>query len=68
MSTNTELISLEFSIVGLDSLVLDFYQFYRHYSGGSAVVDLYDGTQWVNLKTYTATGGKVLLLLFTKRN
>jgi hypothetical protein len=56
-TTNTELISPEFSTVGLDSLVLDFYHFYRHYSGGSAVVDLYDGTQWVNLKTYTATVG-----------
>ncbi|MBK6934617.1 MAG: hypothetical protein IPH17_06035 [Bacteroidales bacterium] len=56
-TTNTELISPEFSTVGLDSLVLDFYHYYYHYSGGSAIVELYNGSQWVNIKTYTASVG-----------
>lgn len=54
-TTNTELISPEFNTVGLDSLVLDFYHYFR--SSGSAIVDVYDGTQWVTLKTYTSTVG-----------
>ncbi|HOL74048.1 MAG TPA: T9SS type A sorting domain-containing protein, partial [Bacteroidales bacterium] len=54
-TTNTELISPEFSTVGLDSLVLDFYHYFR--SGDTAAVDIYDGSQWVNLETYTSTVG-----------
>jgi hypothetical protein len=54
-TTNTELISPEFSTVGFDSLTVDFYHYFR--SSGTANVDIYDGTQWVNIKSYTSTVG-----------
>jgi len=54
-TTNTELISPEFSTVGFDSLTLDFYHYFR--PDGPAKVEVYDGTQWVTLKTYTSTVG-----------
>jgi len=54
-TTNTELISPEFSTVGFDSLTLDFYHYFR--PDGPAKVEVYDGTQWITLTTYTSTVG-----------
>lgn len=56
-TTHTELISDAFSTIGVDSLTIDMYHYYRHYTGSSAKVEIYDGTQWNTLQTWTATEG-----------
>ena len=56
-TTHTELISPVFSSVGADSIVLEMDHFYRHYSGSTAKVEIYDGTQWNTIQTWTSTQG-----------
>ena len=55
--THTELISETFSTVGVDSASLSFYHYYRHYSGGSAKVEIFDGNNWNTLQQWTSTQG-----------
>ncbi len=43
-TTHTELISQTFSSVGIDSIVLEFDHYYRHYTGSTIKVEIYDGT------------------------
>lgn len=56
-TTHTELISDVFSTINVDSLTFEMYHYYRHYSGSSAKVEIYDGIQWNTLQTWTATQG-----------
>jgi len=56
-TTHTELISIPFSSVGVDSITIMMDHYYRHYSGGTAKVEIFDGTQWTTLQTWTTTEG-----------
>ncbi|MGQ9846165.1 MAG: Ig-like domain-containing protein, partial [Bacteroidales bacterium] len=56
-TTHTELISPVFSSVGADSITLEMYHYYRHFTGDSAKVEIFDGTQWSTLQKWTATQG-----------
>jgi hypothetical protein len=56
-TTHTELISMPFSSVGVDSITIMMDHYFRSYSGSSVKVDIYDGTQWTTLQTWTTTQG-----------
>jgi len=56
-TTHTELISPTFSSVGFDSITIQFAHFYRHFTGSSAKVEIFDGSQWTTLQTWTTTQG-----------
>lgn len=55
--THTELISQTFSSVGIDSMVLEFDHYYRHIVGSTIKVEIFDGTNWNTLQTWTSTQG-----------
>jgi hypothetical protein len=46
-----------FSTLGYDSLWIEFDQYYRHITGTSGNVEVWDGTQWVNVYTVNSTTG-----------
>ncbi len=56
-TTNTELVSSPFSSLGVDSITIQMYHYYRHYGGSSAKVEIFDGTQWTTLQTWTTSQG-----------
>ncbi|NSW45417.1 MAG: T9SS type A sorting domain-containing protein [Bacteroidales bacterium] len=56
-TTHTELISMPFSSVGVDSVTIMMDHFYRHYTNGTAKVEIFDGTQWTTLQTWTSDQG-----------
>ncbi|MCX7862231.1 MAG: T9SS type A sorting domain-containing protein, partial [Bacteroidales bacterium] len=56
-TTHTELISDVFSSVGVDTMTIQFQHYYRHYTGSSIKVEIFDGTQWTTLQTWTTTQG-----------
>ncbi len=56
-TTRTELISPTFSSVGVDSITLTFSHYYRHYTGGTAKIEVFDGTQWNTIQTWTSNQG-----------
>ena len=43
--------------IGYDSLWLEFDHYYRHISGTSALVEVYDGTNWVQIDSIASTVG-----------
>jgi len=52
VDTDTELISPEIDVANATALTLSFDQYFNTYSGADvADVDVYDGTQWVNVYT-----------------
>ncbi|MBI1316495.1 T9SS type A sorting domain-containing protein [bacterium] len=56
-ATNGTLESPGFNTVGLDSIHLEFDQYYRHSGSSSAKVEAWDGAAWVTLLNQTATSG-----------
>jgi len=56
-TTHTELISQPFSSVGVDSITIMMDHYYRHFTGGTAKVEIFDGIQWTTLQTWTSTQG-----------
>jgi|GEM_PF-1052322 len=56
-ATNGTLESPEFNTVGLDSIHLEFDQYYRHSGSSSAKVEAWDGAAWITLLNQTATSG-----------
>jgi hypothetical protein len=59
-NTKTTLQSPAFSTVGLSAASLSFYQYFRAYSGTSAIVEIStNGTSWTALATYTTDKGNI---------
>jgi hypothetical protein len=56
-TTATTLESPVFSTVGMDSCSLSFYQYYHYFSGDVTTVDVFNGTVWTTVATYSATQG-----------
>jgi len=56
-TTATTLESPAFSTVGMTNCSLNFFHYYRHYTGGSGKVEVYNGTVWTSVVTFTSTQG-----------
>lgn len=56
-TTETILESPSFSTMGLSTLQLTFYQYYRHLSGGFGKVEVWDGAVWNEVFNNTVTDG-----------
>jgi len=55
--TEASLLSPVFNTQGYDTLFIEFDHYYRHITGTSGFVEVYDGSAWVTLATYTSTVG-----------
>jgi hypothetical protein len=55
--TATTLESPAFNTMGLTSCSLSFFHYFKQYTGSAANVEVYDGTTWTSLATFTATQG-----------
>ncbi|MFH0895242.1 MAG: T9SS type A sorting domain-containing protein, partial [Bacteroidota bacterium] len=55
--TATTLESPAFSTIGMSSLAVDFYHYFRYVAGDSAIVEVYDGSVWTPATSYVATVG-----------
>lgn len=57
VTSEAYLYSPVFTAIGYDTLKVSFDQYYRSLTGQTGEVDVFDGTNWVNLATYTSTQG-----------
>jgi hypothetical protein len=55
--TNSTLVTPVFDAAGYDSLWISFDHYYRHLTGSSGKVEVFNGTSWITLQTYSATTG-----------
>lgn len=63
-TTATILQSPAFSTVGYPAVTLDFYHFYKHYSGSTGKVEAsLDGTSWTTLQTFSSSTGSSSLFV-----
>ncbi len=55
--TEASLMSPVFNAQGYDTLFMEFDHYFRSLTGSSGNVEVWDGTQWVNIATFTSTVG-----------
>ncbi len=55
--TQASMVSPSFNVIGYDSLWIEFDHYYRHLTGTSGKVEVWNGSQWVVVYTASATTG-----------
>lgn len=68
-TTNVTLTSPVFSLVGFTQASVSFYHYYKAWTNGSATVEIYNGSSWVVLQSWTsATQGTATNFKFQSYN
>ena len=52
-ATNVKLVSPVFNAVGYDTLTVEFDHYWRPFTGSAGYVEVYDGSAWVQVASYT---------------
>ncbi|CAI8349355.1 MAG: Uncharacterised protein [Owenweeksia sp. TMED14] len=56
-ATNVKLVSPIFDAIGYDTLTLEFDHYFRFFTGSAGFVEVYDGSTWVQVASFTANLG-----------